>query len=121
MDPYTFQIGPFTLRITHAPAETFTARFNRMETHMSDLTASVDTLKTAVDGVAQRLLPQIDALEEALAAAQADDADADALYAEALAATAAIRDEADRLNGLGANPETPIDPAPEDPAEPTDI
>lgn len=107
--PYTFQLGPFALTLTHSPDTTLAARLERLETRMSELTASVDTLKSAVDGVAQRLLPQITALEEALAAAQADDADAAALFAEAEAATAAIRTEVDRLNALGANPETPVD------------
>lgn len=76
---------------------------------MSDLSASVDDLKAAVDGVAQRLLPEIAALEDALASAQADDADAAQVAADAEAAVANIRTEVDRLNALGTDPSTPVD------------
>lgn len=81
-----------------------------MEKKMSDLSASVDDLRGAVDGVAQRLLPKIADLEAALAAAQADDADAAAAAADAQAAVQAIRAEVDALNALGADPSTPVDP-----------
>ena len=83
----------------------------QMEKTMSDLSASVDALKGAVDGVAQRLLPQISVLEAALVAAQADDANAAVALADAVAASTAIRVEVDRLNALGASPATPVDPA----------
>lgn len=76
---------------------------------MTDLSQSVDDLKSAVDGVAQRLLPEIASLEEALAAAQADDADAAQAAADAEAAVANIRTEVDRLNALGTDPSTPVD------------
>ena len=76
---------------------------------MSDLSQSVADLQGAVDGVAQRLLPEIAALEEALAAAQADDADAAQVAADASAAVANIRTEVDRLNALGTDPSTPVD------------
>lgn len=101
----------------------------RLETRMSELTAAVSELEAAVDGVAQRLLPQIDALEaanERLAAelhqAGLDDAEAAAVLEEVVAATAAIRAQADELNSLGAsNPEDPEDPEePGDPGDPGD-
>lgn len=76
---------------------------------MTDLSQSVDDLKGAVDGVAQRLLPEIAALEEALASAQADDANAASAAADATAAVANIRTEVDRLNALGTDPSTPVD------------
>lgn len=90
---------------------------NRMENKMTDLTASVEALKGAVDGVAQRTLIQVNSLEaslasarEALVVALSDDAKAAALFAEVEAATAALRTETDRLNFLGADPSTPVDP-----------
>lgn len=76
---------------------------------MSELSQSVEDLQGAVDGVAQRLLPEIASLEEALAAAQADDADAAAIAADAQAAVSNIRTEVDRLNALGSDPSTPVD------------
>ena len=82
---------------------------NRLEKKMTELSAAVTDLQSAVDGVAQRLLPEIAALEEALAAAQADDADAAAAAADATAAIANIRTEVDRLNALGTDPSTPVD------------
>lgn len=82
---------------------------NRLEQKMTDLSQSVDDLKGAVDGVAQRLLPQIATLEDALAAAQADDATAASVAADAQAAVANIRTEVDRLNALGTDPSTPVD------------
>jgi hypothetical protein len=92
---------------------------NRLEMKMTDLSSSVEDLKAAVDGVAQRLLPEIAALEEALAAAQADDADAAAAAADAAAAVANIRTEVDRLNAMGTDPSTPVDTEtpPADPPE----
>ena len=95
-------------------------KLNSMENKMSDLSASVDDLKNAVDGVAQRLLPEIAALEEALAAAQADDADAAQAAADAEAAVANIRTEVDRLNALGTDPSTPVDTE-TPPAEPPEV
>jgi peptidoglycan hydrolase CwlO-like protein len=91
-----------------------------MEKKMTDLSQSVEDLKSAVDGVAQRLLPEIAALEEALAAAQADDADAAAAAADAQAAVANIRTEVDRLNALGTDPSTPVDTE-TPPAEPPEV
>src|SRR3954467_1467351 len=98
----------------------------RLENKMSDLGTAVTDLQSAVDGVAQRLLPEIASLEAALAAAQADDADAAAAAADASAAVANIRTEVDRLNALGSDPSTPVDtetppaepPAVEVPADP---
>lgn len=86
-------------------------RLDTLETRMSELTENVTALKGAVDGVAQRLLPKVAALETALASAQADDASAAETLAEATAAAADIRTEVDRLNALGASPTTPVDPA----------
>jgi hypothetical protein len=83
---------------------------NALEKKMSDLGTAVADLQSAVDGVAQRLLPEIAALEDALAAAQSDDADAAAAAADAAAAVANIRTEVDRLNALGSDPTTPVDP-----------
>jgi erythromycin esterase-like protein len=91
-----------------------------MEKKMSELAQSVVDLQSAVDGVAQRLLPEIAALEEALAAAQADDADAAAAAADAAAAVANIRTEVDRLNALGTDPSTPVDTE-TPPAEPPPV
>src|ERR1700750_1794765 len=90
-----------------------------VRTLMNDLSSAVADLQSAVDGVAQRLLPEIQALEDALAAAQADDADAAALAADAEAAVANIRTEVDRLNALGTDPSTPVDTdtTPVDPPE----
>jgi len=82
---------------------------NRMEKLMTELGAAVTDLQSAVDGVAQRLLPEIANLEAALAAAQADDADAAQAAADAAAAVANIRTEVDRLNALGTDPSTPVD------------
>lgn len=100
-------------------------KLNKLEVLMSGLSESVDALKGAVDGVAQRLLPQVEALEAALADSQtklaealSDDAEAAAVLADATDATAAIRTEVDRLNALGAEPETPVDTDPADPVEP---
>ena len=93
---------------------------NSLEKKMTDLSQSVDDLKNAVDGVAQRLLPEIAALEEALAAAQADDADAAQAAADAEAAVANIRTEVDRLNALGTDPSTPVDTE-TPPAEPPEV
>ena len=93
---------------------------NALEKKMTDLSSSVDDLKNAVDGVAQRLLPEIAALEDALAAAQADDADAAAAQADAEAAVANIRNEVDRLNALGTDPSTPVDTE-TPPAEPPEV
>jgi chromosome segregation ATPase len=100
----------------------------RMEARMSDLTAAVDDLKGAVDGVAQRLLPQIQALESSLdeaqtqlSAALADDEQAAQVFADAQAAAAAIRTEVGRLNALGAEPETPVDVDPTDPVDPPPV
>lgn len=88
----------------------------RMELMMSELSTAVTDLQNAVDGVAQRLLPKIEeleaangTLEEALSAALADDAEAAAALEDAKAATAAIRAQVDELNGLGADPSTPVD------------
>jgi ABC-type transporter Mla subunit MlaD len=79
---------------------------------MSDLDQAVDDLKAAVDGVAQRLLPKIQDLEAALAAAQADDADVNDAVSQ-------IRAEIDNLNALGQDPSTPVDTdaTPVDPPE----
>lgn len=88
---------------------------------MAELTEAVESLKGAIDGVAQRLLPQIQTLEAALAAAQADDADAAAAFAEATSASAAIRTEVDRLNALGTDPTTPVDVDPETPVDPPPV
>lgn len=100
----------------------------RMEARMSDLTAAVDDLKGAVDGVAQRLLPQIRDLEAALTDAEsrlstalADDEAAAEVFADAQAAAAAIRTEVGRLNALGAEPETPVDVDPSDPVDPPPV
>lgn len=82
---------------------------NRLEKKMTDLGSAVADLQSAVDGVAQRLLPEIANLEAALAAAQADDADAAQAAADASAAVANIRAEVDRLNALGTDPSTPVD------------
>lgn len=87
---------------------------------MTDLSQSVDDLKGAVDGVAQRLLPEIAALEDALAAAQADDATAASVAADAQAAVANIRTEVDRLNALGTDPSTPVDTT-TDPVDPPPV
>lgn len=86
---------------------------------MTDLGSAVDELQNAVDGVAQRLLPEIANLEAALAAAQADDADAAQAAADAATAVANIRAEVDRLNALGTDPSTPVDTStpPADPPE----
>src|SRR5688572_28746250 len=91
----------------------------RMEERMSELTAAVTELQAAVDGVDQRLLPQIDALEEAnatlrssLETALADDEAAATAFDEAEAATQAIRGQVQELNTLGASPETPIEDVP---------
>jgi predicted component of type VI protein secretion system len=101
------------------------AKLNRLEEILSDLTESIDALKAAVDGVAQRMLPNVEALEAALAATQAqlavalaDDAAAAEVLADSNAATAAIRVEVDRLNALGTAPATPVDPDPADPVDP---
>lgn len=85
-------------------------KLTSLEKLMSDLGTAVADLQSAVDGVAQRLLPEIAALEDALAAAQSDDADAAAAAADAAAAVANIRTEVDRLNALGSDPTTPVDP-----------
>ena len=77
---------------------------------MAELTGAVEELKAAVDGVAQRLLPEIKRLEDALETATSDDAAAAEVLAEATAATTAIREEVDRLNALGTDPSTPVDP-----------
>lgn len=89
----------------------------RLEKKMSELSTAVTELQGAVDGVAERLLPKIEALESAnatlessLADALADDEAAAAAFEEAKQATADIRAQADELNSLGQNPETPIDP-----------
>lgn len=89
---------------------------------MSELTAAVSELEAAVDGVAQRLLPQIDALEDAnerlaaeLEQAGLDDAAAAAVLEEVVTATAAIRAQADELNALGSSTEEP--PTEEPPVE----
>jgi hypothetical protein len=82
---------------------------NRLEKKMTELGAAVTDLQSAVDGVAQRLLPEIANLEAALAAAQADDATAAAAAADAQAAITNIRTEVDRLNALGTDPSTPVD------------
>jgi ABC-type transporter Mla subunit MlaD len=95
-------------------------QLNKMESKMTDLSASVDDLKNAVDGVAQRLLPEIAALEDALAAAQADDATAASVAADAQAAVQNIRTEVDRLNALGTDPSTPVDTE-TPPAEPPPV
>ena len=63
---------------------------------------------------------EIAALEEALAAAQADDADAAQAAADAEAAVANIRTEVDRLNALGTDPSTPVDTE-TPPAEPPEV
>jgi hypothetical protein len=87
---------------------------------MTELGGAVADLQAAVDGVAQRLLPEIASLEEALAAAQADDADAAQAAADAAAAVANIRAEVDRLNALGTDPSTPVDTEVE-PVEPPPV
>jgi TolA-binding protein len=66
----------------------------RLEQRMSELSAEVDQL----DGVAQRLLPQLQALE----------AQRDSLSADAAAAVDNIRNEVDQLNAMGADPTTPV-------------
>jgi hypothetical protein len=105
-------LGRYVVTFGRAPlAPPLHARLDTLELLMSDLTASVDALRGAVDGVAQRLLPRLVELEAALAAAQADDADAAALLAQAETAAAAIRTEVDRLNALGAEPATPVNEA----------
>jgi len=93
-------------------------QITQMRKDMTELSGAVGDLQAAVDGVAQRLLPEIAALETALAAAQADDADAAAAAADAAQAVANIRSEVDRLNALGSDPETPVDVDPADPIEP---
>lgn len=86
------------------------ARLEQVETRMSNLTENVQALKGAVDGVAQRLLPQIQTLKDALAAAQADDDVAAGVLADSIAAADALGVEVDRLNALGTDPSTPVDP-----------
>lgn len=94
-------------------------RITSLEATMAELSAAVAELQGAVDGVAQRLLPKVEQLEAALAAAQADDADAAALLEEATQATAEIRAQVEELNSLGADPSTPVEPAPEEPGDGT--
>lgn len=89
--------------------EILLAAIQEVEETVAELGSSVEDLKAAVDGVAQRLLPKISALEDALTAAQADDATAAAAMEEANRAAADIRTEVDRLNALGADPSTPVD------------
>lgn len=103
----------------------------RMEKRMSELTAAVTELQGAVDGVAQRLLPQIDALEEAnatlrtqLEGALADDEAAAAAFAEAEQAVTGIRTAVQELNTLGASPDTPVEDVPAEdtaPAIPVEV
>lgn len=76
---------------------------NRMEAIMAKATETLTAIQTAVDGVAQRLLPQLQNLKDALTAAQADDA-------EVSSALDAMMLEVDRLNALGADPASPVDP-----------
>lgn len=72
----------------------------RMEERMSALTDSVEALQSAIDGVAARLLPQLQALQ----------AEKDALSAEAQGAVDSIQSGIDELNALGTDPSTPVDP-----------
>jgi ABC-type transporter Mla subunit MlaD len=105
-----------------------TRLLEKVLTKMTELGTAVEDLQNAVDGVAQRLLPEISNLEAALAAAQADDADAAQAAADANQAVANIRAEVDRLNALGTDPSTPVDtstppadpPPVEVPADPSD-
>lgn len=110
------------LRLVLQQQDEILTRIESLEAHVANLSEAVEELKASVDGVAQRLLPKIEAAEAALAtahqqleAALADDEAAAALFAEAEAAVASIRTETDRLNALGADPSTPIEP---DPGEP---
>lgn len=96
-------------------------KIDQLEDRMTALTEATDALKAAIDGVAQRLLPKVAALESALASALSDDADAAAVLADAQAAAADIRTEVDRLNALGAEPSTPVDPAPAEPVDPPEV
>jgi predicted alpha-1,6-mannanase (GH76 family) len=86
-----------------------TRLLEKVAKQMTELGVAVQDLQTAVDGVAQRLLPEIASLEAALASAQADDATAAQVAADASAAVANIRTEVDRLNALGTDPSTPVD------------
>lgn len=99
------QLAVESVRLLHV----LNTRFELLEIRMSALTETVTALQGAVDGVAQRLLPQLATLETQLADALADDA-------EAAAAVVAIRTEVDRLNALGGEPSTPVDTAAPDAA-----
>lgn len=118
-------LGRISINLPPSKMDAVLKKLTKLEEQMSGLTESVDALKGAVDGVAQRLLPQVEALEAALSATQdklakalEDDAEAASVLADSNAATAAIRTEVDRLNALGAEPETPVETDPTDPVEP---
>lgn len=77
-------------------------RMIQLEARMTEMTQALTDLQTAVDGVAQRLLPQIETLK----------AERDSLSAQAQNAIDVIEGQVQELNSLGANPQTPVEPTP---------
>jgi DNA repair exonuclease SbcCD ATPase subunit len=96
----------------------------KMEKHMADLDQSIEELQEAVDNINIRFASEIAYLQEALDAANAalanedlDDAERDQALADALAqiesASGAIKEQVDELNGIGRDPEVPVEPDPD--------
>ena len=81
---------------------------NQIGNVMADLDQSVADLNAAVQGVADRVGPNVQALKDALAAAQAADATDQASLSDALAkastAADAIESDVTALNNVAASP-----------------
>ena len=135
MDPVLIDVDKLSSRQLHhvviTMLETQALTLQRLDTFMTDLTASVASLQTAVDGVAVRFASQLVPLTEALATAQSaldalqvqDDADKAALaaaLADASTAADSINSDVSQLNALGADPSAPVEPVPVEELPPVD-
>jgi predicted nucleic acid-binding Zn-ribbon protein len=97
-----------------------------LEKQMADLNQSVADLEAAVDSINERFARQLltlkgalDSANQALADEELDDQAKDAALQEALgnaqAAADQISEQVKELNEIGADPETPVEPNPDEP------
>jgi flagellar capping protein FliD len=86
------------------------AAIKRIEMRMSELDAEVADLDRSVAAIAQRILPQLDALRDQLAAAQAGEA---AALQDAAENVARIRTDVAALDALATDtPPPPVEESP---------
>lgn len=102
------------------------ATLKHLEHFMADLNQSVEDLEQAVDAINERFATQLltlkgalDQANQALADEELDDAAKDQALQDALgeaqSAADQISSQVEELNAIGADPETPVEPDPNQP------